>query len=339
MISGKFDISWQTLWKIFAFGLLIILGYLARPVLGVLFVSIVISLGLDAIVSFLERHRVNRILGTSMIFIVVALGFSTITYFVLPLVYTEAASFIQHFNKTLSLFLGFKLPAGLIKDFAVSLDSAFGFLSAANISIAGAIGTAFSRVVLVLSTITISFYLTVDKDGPARLLRMILPDVYERPIMAVFDRFKSQIRYWLGAQLILSVIVGFIVSIGMWLLGVPYALVLGLLAAVFELVPIIGPILIGAIAFLVAVGNSLTLGLYALLFFFLVQQLENHVLTPLVMKRIVNVHPVVVVISLLAGGHIAGFIGILLAVPIAVLAQVIIHSLAEYKERRPALGI
>jgi predicted PurR-regulated permease PerM len=145
-----------------------------------------------------------------------------------------------------------------------------------------------------------------------------------------------KIRKWFGAQLLLSVVVGVLVAAGLWFLGVRYAILLGILAMILELVPVIGPVIVGVIAFLVAVSDSFVLGLYALVFFVAVQQFENHILIPMIIGKTMNVHPVVVVTSLLAGGKIAGFIGILLAVPIAVMAQETFDYLAEKKEKRRA---
>jgi predicted PurR-regulated permease PerM len=95
--------------------------------------------------------------------------------------------------------------------------------------------------------------------------------------------------------------------------------------------------MVGIIAFLVAVSDSALLGVYALLFCFIVQQLENNILVPLIMGKSMKVHPVVVLMALLAGGKLAGFVGIALAVPIAVIAQEIFDYLAEAKDRRTYL--
>ena len=101
----------------------------------------------------------------------------------------------------------------------------------------------------------------------------------------------------------------------------------------------IGPIITGVAAFVIAVSDSFSLGLYAVIFFMVVQQVENHLLLPLVMGKSMKVHPVVVIIALLAGGEIAGLIGVVLAVPIAVLAQESFNYLSEAKNAKPALGI
>lgn len=335
METQRFDITWRTLWRIGVFAALVALLYFSRNVLGVFIIGVVVSLGLDPIVNILERFKINRLLGTIFVFLLALILFAGVVYFVVPTFVTEVSGFVTHFG---SLFAAFDItvPQRLLKNLALNLESALGFLSAANISISGTIGSFITNIFFTVTTIVISFYLTLERDGTERMLRAILPDTYERSTFTVFSRFKAKIRYWFSAQLALSVIVGIVVAVGLWLLGVRYAVVIGLLAAVLELVPIIGPIITGALAFLVASSDSLTLGLYTLLFFFIVQQVENHVLVPLVMGKTVKVHPIMVILSLLVGGQVGGFVGVVLAVPIAVMTQEIFTYIAERKqERRP----
>lgn len=339
MNLNRIDITWQTLWRIFIFGAGIFVIYHAHNALSVFLVAVVVSLGLDPLISSLEEKKVNRLLGTILVFLIAILILSIVGYIVIPVLVKEAAGFVADFNKVVSSIFGFGLSQAIVKNIGFSLDKALGFLNATNISITGALSSLLSRVVTVLAAVIITFYLTIEKEGTENLFRVILPDAYEKPFLHVFNRFKLKMRRWFAAQLGLSLVVGILVGVGLWLLGVKYFLVLAILAAIFEIVPIIGPILAGTAAFLIAVSDSFSLGLYTLLFFFVVQQLENHILTPIIMGRTMKIHPVVVVISLLAGGQVAGFLGIILSVPIAVVAQEIFAYLAERKSQRPALGI
>ena len=336
MPISRIDISWQTIWRVFIFAAGIFVLYYAHGALSVFLVAVVVSLGLDPLIGFLEEKKINRLLGTIFVFLSAIIVLSVIGYVVIPVVAREAAGFVADFNKVVTSIFGFGLSQAIVKNIGFSLDKALGFLDASNISITGALSSVISRAVSVLAAIIITFYLTIEKEGTENLIRVILPDAYEKPFLHIFNRFKLKIRRWFAAQLALSLIIGILVGVGLWLLGVKYFLVLAILAAVFEIVPIIGPILAGAAAFLIASSSSISLGLYTLLFFFVVQQLENHILTPVIMGRAMKIHPVVVVISLLAGGQVAGFLGIVLSVPIAVVAQETFAYLAERKSRRPA---
>lgn len=335
----SFEISWYSLWRVAVFVGLVLLFYLARHAIAVLLIAVVISLGLDPMISFLERRKVSRLLGSIIVFLVGLIILSTVFYFIIPIVIVEAKSFLKDLDKAVTYLFGTGLPQGLIKEFDISLDETLKFLRTAHVSITGAISSVVRKVVLVLATFIISFYLSIQRGGPDRFLRVMVPDIYERPVLSVFSRFKVKIRRWFIAQLGLSLVIGIVVSVGLWLLGVRYGLVLGFLAAILELVPIVGPIVAGAIAVLVALSESFTLGLYVFVFFIIVQQLENHILVPLIIGKAMKVDPVIVIFSLLAGSQVAGFVGIVLAVPIAVMSQEVFNYLLEKKETRSGLGI
>lgn len=330
----RIEVSWATLWKLFAFFLIVLALYYARSVVTILFVSIVLSLGFDPLVTFLERRNVSRLLGTLIVFFIFFLIAALAVYFMIPVVTIEATSFLNQIHDVVYTVFGVGLPTNLLDAFVLSRTKLFDILSNADISVAKTLASFLTTGVFTLVTIVTSFYLSVEKNGTERLLRVILPDPYEAPVLKIFERFKVKIRRWFSAQLSLSVLMAVIVGAGLWLLGVKYSFVLGILAGIFELVPVIGPIIVGAIAFVIAVSSSFLLGVYAVAFFFVVEQLEGHVLVPLIIGKTMKVHPIVVLMALLAGGEIAGILGIILAVPIAVIAQEIFNYLAERKENK-----
>lgn len=330
------EVSWHTLWRVFIFIGLAVLMFLARDALGAFLVAIVLSLGIDPAVGFLERRGIGRLFGTVILFLGTALVFAGVIYLATPIIITEAVGFLGDFNESISSIFGIRLPPTFIKGVSTNLSRVLSVLSANNISVTVAVSAVLSKVVFFVAALMISFYLSIEKNGAERLLRVVLPNMYEKPVLTVFSRFKVKIRRWLGTQFALSALVGAVVSIGLFFLGVRYPVVLGLLAGVLEIVPIIGPIVAGLAAFLVAVGDSFSTGLYVAVFFVLVQQLENHILIPIIMGKTMKVHPVVVLFSLLAGGRVAGFVGVLLAVPIAIFMQEVLNYLAEQKEKAGA---
>ncbi|MFA6364962.1 MAG: AI-2E family transporter [Candidatus Paceibacterota bacterium] len=337
----KIEIGWETLWRVLVFAIVVYVLIQARMVVGVFLVSVVISLGLDPFVTFLERLKFPRLLGSFITFLIGLTIIASAMYFVVPFGISEVGNFASYVSEHLSTLLKIDIPSFSLSDVRTSLNSAFGFFGVSGASIGGAIGGAigsiFLRGTFVIATIMMSFYLTVEKDGAERFLKAILPDSHERGMLSVFSAFKVKIRRWFSAQLFLSIVVGTVSGFGMWLLGVKYAFVLGILAAIFELVPMIGPVIAGSVSFLVAITDTFSLGLYTLIFYMLVQQLENNVLIPLVMGRAMKVHPLMTIISILTGGVVAGFIGMILAVPIAVFLQEIILYFAEQKRNKSAL--
>ena len=177
----------------------------------------------------------------------------------------------------------------------------------------------------------LSFYLTVSRSGVEKFLKAILPLTYEEYIVDFYLRVRKNLGLWLQGQLILMFVVGLAVWLGLWILGVKYSFVLGILAGLLEIVPVAGPIFSGIVGFLIASSQSWTLGFYAAILFLVIQQLENHLLVPLVMRKTVGISPVVIVVAILAGFEIAGIIGIILAVPVAVIFQELITDWEKRK--------
>ncbi len=331
----KFEVSWTTLWQLLLFIALAIVFFQAAGVWAALLGAIVISLGIDPVVGFLERKGVHRFLGTLMVFIVGIGIIVTAVYFLVPTLVTQVGAFISQFNDVISKFFGISIPHSAIKTLSENVSQILQSITSGGVSgVGGTISKFLQNVLYVAAAFVIGFYLSVEKDGPERLMRAILPDTYEGAVLTVFGRFARKIRRWLATQIGLSLFIGTMVALGMWILHVPYALTLGLLAALFELLPVIGPLLSGTVAFFIAVSQSPLLGLYVVIFFVVLQELEAHVVIPLVMGRTMRVHPVMVLISLLAGAKVAGTAGVLLAVPLALIAQETFNYFSEQKTAR-----
>ena len=336
----KTEVAWGTLWRIFIFLAGIALVYFAWDAFTVLLVGVVISMGIDPFVTFLaEKARVGRVFAAIFVILAIISVFAGGIYIIAPVIFEELAGFLFHFTQFVTSVFRFGNFSLSLESLNIGADQILNLISGAGNSVSGAITKLFGNAILFFSSIFVTLYLSIEKDGAEKMIRVIIPDDYERPILSIFDGFKIKMRRWLGTQLVLSLFVGFAVGLGMWFIGVRYALILGILAAIFEVVPIIGPIMIGLIAFVIAIADSTALGMYALAFFFVVQQFENHILIPIIMGKSMRVHPVIVVVSLLAGAQIAGFVGIILSVPLAVLVQEILNYLTERKERRPVLDM
>jgi len=140
----------------------------------------------------------------------------------------------------------------------------------------------------------------------------------------------------LSGQLFLAGVIGVSAAIGLYLLGVPYFYVLALVAALGEMIPVVGPILAAVPGVAVAFTVSPQTGLFVLIFFLAQQQFENHFLVPKVMSRQVGVSAVTVIIALLIGGSVLGIIGAVLAVPSAAILQVVVQVLLDERDRLEA---
>jgi predicted PurR-regulated permease PerM len=195
----------------------------------------------------------------------------------------------------------------------------------------GFIGGIFGAVTILI----LSFYMLVDGQGIVRAFVRAFPRSERPRVVDACLRVTIKVSAWLNGQLLLAAIIGTTAAIGLWLLGVPYFYVLALIAAIGEMIPVVGPLLAAIPAVAVALSVSPALALAVAVFFFLQQQLENHVLVPKVMSRQVGVSPVVVIMSLLIGGSLLGVVGAILAVPTAAILQVVVEELAADNSAAP----
>jgi len=181
--------------------------------------------------------------------------------------------------------------------------------------------------------------LALNRDGVENFLRSILPSSQEDYAVDVFHRTRKKIGKWLQGQVVLSFIIGFATFLGMKALGINFSLAIGLLAGLLEIIPYIGLIVAGIVAFLMAVPISVALAIKVVILFIILHEVEANLLFPIVMKRTVDIHPVVVVFALLAGATLAGFAGFILGIPVAAVFQELINDWTDKKHRHQRLAV
>ncbi len=190
---------------------------------------------------------------------------------------------------------------------------------------------AFTLIAL-LVTFFVSLYLAMDAPGVLDWIRGLVPSGYLAAYDAILEDIEGVWHQFFRGQLLLMAIVGSATVLGLVVLGVPYALVLGLLAGVLEVVPRLGPVLATLPAMIVALVSTsstvtglsgLWLAVGVLVLYVLIQQAENNILVPRILGGSVNLHPAVVLVAALAGAQIAGIVGIILAAPVLGSARVV----------------
>lgn len=311
---------------------LVILVYFAQNAITVLFLAIFISSALDSLVIRLESWRIPRLLGTIIVFLTLLLSVAILIYTIIPIALFEFRGIINNLDGVVGQILNLGVPQQFTNLINSNLENISDALFSGSASFLEIISHLLGGITSSLATFVIAFYLTLSRDGVGRFIRAIFPENLEDKVLSIYYRSKKKIGNWFQAQLILSFVVGFLVFMGLWLLGVKYAVIIGILAAIFEIVPIVGPIFAGGIAIIIGFSQSATTGVYVLLLFLVIQQLENHLLVPIMMKKAIDVHPVVILIALLAGAELAGFVGLLLAVPAVVVASEVVEDWMAQKE-------
>ncbi|HEU0080861.1 MAG TPA: AI-2E family transporter [Candidatus Paceibacterota bacterium] len=210
-----------------------------------------------------------------------------------------------------------------------SIDEAINSVSAGFVHSASSV---FGGVLAFILIVVLSFYLAVQEDGVEKFLRVVIPDAEESYVIRLWRKVKIKIGLWMQGQVVLALLVGLLVYLGLMVLGVKNALLFAALAALLETIPLFGPI-IAAVPAVAASYNDggTTAALIVAALYLVIHQFENHLIYPLVVKKIVGVPPILVILSLLVGYKLAGFLGIILSVP---AASMLIEFIDDMEKRR-----
>ncbi|MDP3052978.1 MAG: AI-2E family transporter [bacterium] len=333
MEQRYFEITWASLWRILAFVLALIILYFIREIVILLALAIVISAICRPFVDYLSEKKVARFLGTSFVFLSVLVILGLFLWLVVPLVIYQFGNFITNFNETISKIGSSNILGELIQQFIINLKAAFDVLANGVSTIFNLIFSIFGGIFMAITCLVLAFYLTVEEKGIENFFRSILPESYEDRIISILNKSTARIGRWFQGRIILSIIIGLLTWLGLYLLGVKYSGTLALLTAVLDIIPLVGPIFAGLIVFLAALTNSWLLAIWAVLFFFIIQHLEGMLLAPLIMKKMADLPPLVVLLAVLIGTQIAGLIGFLLAIPAAIFFQEIFEQSVRKKKQ------
>jgi predicted PurR-regulated permease PerM len=321
-------ISNNTIIRVALFMLLFYMLFYLRELVIVLLVSVIIASSIEPLVKRLEKYKIPRPASALAILAgVLGLFFWIISMFI-PIVINEFANFAQNVPaklQGLSSILGMTPESvqvlrnlfGSPGNAAEVVQSAKGVVTTLGGGLISSTGAFFHTITNIILIFIISFYLSVQEKGIETFIRTLVPKKNEEYAISLWARSQQKIAKWMQGQLILGLIIGLIVYIGLSVMGVPYALLLAVLAGLFELIPVFGPILAMIPAVLLSLSsNGLTFALWVLVFYLIVQQLENNVIVPLVVNKTTGLNSLIVILSLLVGAQVAGFWGILLAVPL-----------------------
>lgn len=193
----------------------------------------------------------------------------------------------------------------------------------------------FSNTLFVITTMFFGLYFLLEEKFLSDFLVNLFDKEKAQKVLAVLKKSESRMSSWFWGEITLMTVVGTMTFIGLNLVGIKYALPLAVLAGLLEVVPNIGPTISAIPAVIIGMSSSYFVGFSTLALYVVVQQLENNLIVPMIMKRAVGLNPVMTLVSLLVGGKIGGFIGVLLAIPIYLFAETIIAELSYFKSQKP----
>lgn len=339
----RVHISAGTIAKVILVILLFFVAYALRDIILVVITAVVIASSIEPAVKWFRRWKITRIPAVLIVYVGIALFLASIFYFMFLPLLSETSIFLSDLPKyvgTISLWnplpdIGSSAPS-IVSNFS-STFSLSNIITHVNEAIAGFSGgfvstlsTIFGGLLGLVLIVVLSFYLAVQENGITLFLKTITPLRHRKYVINLWNRAELKIALWMQGQIVLGVVIAVLVFLGLTILGVRHALLLAVLSGTFEIIPVFGPILFAipgiAIAF---VDSGFTLALVVTGFYIIVQQFENHLIYPLVVRKVVGVSPIIVILALIIGAKLAGFLGIILSVPLATILVEFLNDLQK----------
>lgn len=317
--------------------------YLLRDTVLVVLAALVIASAIEPATRWIMRYRIPRAPAVVFIYLCIALVLFSIVYFVLPSLLFDAAGFL---TKIPTYTDTIQLPTFLTQFTTASSSGILGGVSrtlSARDVVSGArslleipggvfqfVSTIFGGVLSFVFIIVFSFYFAVQEQGIQNFLRIIVPHKHQSYAIDLWERSQRKIGQWMQGQLLLMLIVGLLVYLGLSILGVRHAFLFAILAGLLEIIPLFGPILSSIPAILVSFADGgVSVALIVAGLYIIIQQFENHLIYPLVVNKIVGVPAMIVILALIIGAELGGFLGALLSVPLAAALMEFVSDLKQ----------
>lgn len=321
-------ISNRTIYTTLLIGVGVVLAYALRDVLVLIFLAVVLAAALNPSITWLSRRGLPRGLAVVLMFLVVATSVTVIVTTFVPVIIDEVNQLVDALPNMLGRFSDSASWSGSIVDQlttkgAASLPDLFARIGVGIFSSAFGL---FTGVLTFITLLLLTFYLTLDERGIQRAITGIAPARHREFVGTIVERIESRLGHWLRGQLFLGLIVGLVSTVGLVILGVPYAFALGLIAGITELIPTVGPYLGMIPAALIGLSVSPATAAWVVGLYWLIQQTENNFLVPRVMSKATGLNPIAVFLGLLIGAQLAGMIGILLSIPTVIIVTAIGES-------------
>lgn len=329
------DISWKTVIKVFLAGFTFYIIFLARDIVLWFLFALIISILLEPAINFLRWFKLPKIIAITLVYLSVFGFLGLLIYLTAPVFILELKQFSQFIPEY------FAKISPVLRQFGVNIAESFESFTEVLIKgleqgsrgIINAVVSFFGGMVSAFFILVLAFFISMEEKGMERFLVLITPKRYEEKVTTLFSKAQRKVSGWFGARVLACIFVGAASFIVFYIFGVKYAFLMALIAGILNFVPYIGPWVTAVIlAVFGAVSSSswITI-LYILIAFLVIQLIENSVLTPMLMKKMIDLPPVLVLLALLFGAQALGLLGAIFAVPVF---GIVYEFTKEFLEKR-----
>ena len=295
--------------------------------------ALILSVLFSPAINFLWKKGLPRGVSVVLVYLSVfgILGFAI--YTMAPIFISEIQKFSQvfpaYFEKISPPLRGLGIEAfENLEKFTGSLEK---WLVSVSSNIFSALGAVFGGIFSTLTILIIALFISLEDKGMERMMAVFIPKKYEAFVLTLWEKSQRKVSGWFGSRILSSLFVGLMTLIVCFVLKADYAVSFAFLAFITNFIPFIGPIIAGLIIALFTALDSWLKALFILIAFFIIQQIEGNILTPILSRRFVGLPPALVLVSLIVGAKLWGIMGAILAIPIA---GVLFEFLGDFLKRR-----
>ncbi|MBD2865285.1 MULTISPECIES: AI-2E family transporter [Paenibacillus] len=318
-------------------------GFL-KAVLAPFVIALIISYVLNPIVRLLNERKVPRTAAVLLIYAVFITSVVVVVMNLTPMFVKQLGELNEHMPeltvRAQGLFDGLNenrlVPESVRNGINNALLKAEDALSTFISNLVNGIGSTINTLMVAFIVPFLAFYILKDYQLIEKTVLATVPRTHRKNAIKLVIDIDTALGNYIRGQFLVCLLVGLFAYLGYWLIGMPYALLLASIVAVFNIIPYLGPFFGAAPAIIMASTVSLKMVLFVVLVNFIVQILEGNVISPQVVGRTLHLHPLLIIFALLVGGKLAGIIGLILAVPVfAVLKVIVQHIFIYYVQRKP----
>lgn len=331
--NNTLDISWRAILKIIIIVSLFYLLFLIGNIITWVVFALVISILFNSIIDFLSKRKIPRTVVVLLVYFSVFGIAGFLIYSSIHLLIIELRQFVTYFDQHIyyinSLLGGLgiealMIPQEFLNNINQNLTSMAGGILQALSAFFGGLGATFFIFLLAL-------FFSLEKSILEKFFILFFPKKQETYVLDLWREVYKKVNAWFGLRVLACLFVGIMTYLSFLLLGISYPLAFGILAAVLNFIPFIGPLVITVIMFFVLIGVSFTQAILAIILFTLINQIENNILSPLLTKKLFGIPACLVLISFLIGVQVWGLLGAILVIP---LAGILYEFLKEFLRKR-----
>lgn len=312
------------------------LFYLVRVILPPFIMAVILAYLLHPLVETVEKRNVPKVLAILITYLSVISVVLALAFYGFPLILRE----LNTFAETIPDYT--RQVQELLRDFyqdyrrvvipesirQVLNETIAGFESKmlqGVRAVAQGIINLFSQVLGLIIAPVLAFYMLKDAENISNKIVSVFPPGWRGEILSLWNQIDEVLVKFIRGHLLVALIVGILTSIGLAILKLKFALLLGIIAGLADLIPYFGPFIGAVPAVALALLQSKYLALYVVLVMIVVQQLESNLISPKILGESVGLHPLAVIFALLAGGHLFGIVGMLVAVPVTAVMKILLN--------------